>query len=159
MVLRGMVDRSAVPALPGVRECGVDDLELLDEIDRLSRGAGHGVDHTVMVDQYALRIIRNGDRLGYAYTYTAGGPYLLGATDTETAALLMWASLAEAGDGPIDVDHLTSQHGWAIDVGLRARLQVHNRATSPCGACHPRRRTSRRATSCSRQQPVADSSL
>ncbi len=127
MVLWGTVDRSAVPALPGLREGGVDDLELLDEIDRLSRGAGHGVDHPVMVDQFALRIIRNGDRLGYAYLYAAGGPYLLGASDIETAALLMWASLAEAGDGPIDVDHLTSQHGWAIDVGLRAGLQVHNR--------------------------------
>lgn len=127
MVLWGTVDRSTLPALSGVREGGPNDVELLDEIDRLSRGAGHGVDHTVMVDQYALRIIRDGDRLGYAYLYSAGGPYLLAATDTGTAARIMWATFAEAGPDPIDVDHLTSQHGWAVDVGLRAGLQVHNR--------------------------------
>ncbi len=127
MLLWGIVDRSALPALPAVREGGPDDIELLDEIDRSSRGAGHGVDHTVMVDQYALRIIEAGERRGYVYLYSAGGPYLLAATDTETAGLLMWSSFAEAGDEPIDVDHLTSHHGWAIDVGLRAGLQVHNR--------------------------------
>ncbi len=127
MLLWGAVNRSALPVLPTLREGGPADLELLDDVDRVSRGAGHGVDHTVMLEQYALRVIEDGQRIGYVYLYAAGGPYLLAATDSATAAVLLWAALAEAGDAPVDVDHLTSHHGWAIDVGLRAGLQVHNR--------------------------------
>ena len=128
MLMWGTVRRSALPVLTGVREGGVDDVELLDEIDRSARGAGHGPDHLVMIDQYRLLVVENGDQRGYTYLYGHGAPYLLAATDTATASIALWAALAATeGDAPIDFDHLTSRHGWAIDIGLRAGLELHGR--------------------------------
>ena len=47
----GSPRRAALPAVSGVREGSIDDMELMDAADRASRGAGHGVDHTLMAEQ------------------------------------------------------------------------------------------------------------
>jgi len=128
MLLWGEVRRAALPAVHGVRAGNVGDVDMLDAIDRQVRGAGHGPDHVLMATQHRLLVLEDGASRGYAYLYDAGVPYLLAATDAATSTRLLWAGLAEAPTGvPVDVQHLTSRHGWAIDVGLAAGLEVHNR--------------------------------
>ncbi len=128
MLMYGKVNRAALPRVAGVRDGGVDDIPLLDEIDRATRGAGHGVDHEVMVEQYPLVIADQAGRRGYAYLYSTGAPYLLAALDPASAEALLWAALATTDPTEeVDFGHLTSQHGWAIDIGLQVGLELHSR--------------------------------
>src|SRR6476659_2113769 len=92
-LLYGAPRRDAIPAVRGVREGGPDDLALLDSADRASRGASHGVDHTLLLEQYRLVVVDEGARHGYAYLYASGRPYLLAATDDEVAGRLLWEAL------------------------------------------------------------------
>ncbi len=128
MLMWGKVDRSALPTVPGLRDGSAADVEMLDDIDRASRGAGHGVDHDVMVAQHPLLVVENGSSRGYAYVYDNGGPYLLAATDVRAAEHVLWAALARSEPTEhVDFHHLTAAHGWAVDIGLRAGLELHNR--------------------------------
>jgi GNAT superfamily N-acetyltransferase len=128
MVCHGTVRRGALPAVQGVRDGRANDFELLDAIDRTTRGAGHGVDHAVMAEQFPLIVINEAGHRGYAYLYPTGTPYLLSATDDETATRLLWTALATSdGTEPTGFHYLTSRHEWAVDIGLRAGLEVHNR--------------------------------
>ncbi|MBA2559680.1 MAG: hypothetical protein H0V07_07265 [Propionibacteriales bacterium] len=122
------MQRSVLPCLTGVRPGDGSDIELLDAIDRSARGAGHGADHEVMIEQYRLIVVEHGASRGYSYLYATGAPYLLAATDVAAAESALWAALAatDATD-EIDFDHLTSRHGWAIDIGLGAGLELHGR--------------------------------
>lgn len=87
----------------------------------------HGVDHVVMIDQYRLLVVENGAQRGYVYLHGVGGPYMLAATDTATAATALWAALGESDPAElVDFDHLTGRHGWAVDIGLRAGLELPN---------------------------------
>jgi predicted N-acetyltransferase YhbS len=127
-LLWGSPRRDAIPAVSGIREGDADDIELMEAADRATRGAGHGVDHELMLEQYRMVVIDEGDRFGYAYLYASGRPYLLAATDDEVAGRLLWEALAATtADAPIDISSLTGQHQWAIEIGLRAGLEVHNR--------------------------------
>jgi hypothetical protein len=47
----------------------------------------------------------------------------LGATTEAAARQLLWASLAEAGE-EVEVDWLSANQQWAIDVCLDARLSL-----------------------------------
>ena len=51
---------------------------------------------------------------------------LLAASNRRTAARLLWAALADApSDQPVHVPHLTAVNQWAIQVGMAARLELH----------------------------------
>jgi GNAT superfamily N-acetyltransferase len=127
-LLWGSPRRDAIPAVKGVREGGPEDRELMDSADRMTRGAGHGVDHTLMLEQYRLVVIDEGERYGYAYLYPSGRPYTLAATDDEVAGRLLWEALAATTEGePIDVGNLTGRHAWAVDIGIRAGMELYNR--------------------------------
>lgn len=128
MLMWGRVNRSVLTTVPGLRDGTAADIEMLDDIDRASRGAGHGVDHHVMGEQHLLLVVENGSSRGYAYVYDNGGPYLLAATDVAAAEDVLWAALARSDPTvPVDFHHLTAAHGWAVDIGLRAGLELHNR--------------------------------
>ncbi len=128
VMLAGSVRRDALPVLPRLRDGGADDIELLNEIDRASRGHAHGVDHEVMVSQHRLVVIESGSARGYCYIYAKGSPYVLSATDVPTAQELLWASLAETSpdDDDVSFGDMTAEHLWAFDVGFRAGLGIHN---------------------------------
>ena len=65
---------------------------------------------------------------GYAYVDDNGIPVLLAATSRRTAAKLLWEALASAPVGAtLEVGHITSANHWALDVGLAARLSIHQR--------------------------------
>lgn len=128
MLSWGTVDRSTIPALRRVRDGSAADVELCDEVDRRTRGAGHGVDHGLLAADSPLIVIDDAAGRGYCYLRPVGGPGLLAATDELTAAELLWESLARATDAP-DVRFLfaTAEQEWATDVALAARLEIHSR--------------------------------
>ncbi|MBA2445716.1 MAG: GNAT family N-acetyltransferase [Nocardioidaceae bacterium] len=128
MLMWGKVDRSTLPRLPHGREGGPNDIEFMDGIDREARGAGHGEDHEVMLSQFRLKIVETPRSRAYVYIRAEGGPYLLAATDEAAARKALWASLAESdAETPIDSHSITGHQAWAIDVGLAAGMQLHNR--------------------------------
>ncbi|WP_435744063.1 GNAT family N-acetyltransferase [Nocardioides sp. SYSU DS0663] len=125
MRLTGRVDRSAIPvdALAKVRDGSAGDVDLMDSLDRLARGAGHGVDHELMLRQWHLLVTDTTTGSGYVYVDERGRPALLAASDRRTGARLLWSALAEAHD-QVTVGHVTGANQWVLDVGFAARLQL-----------------------------------
>jgi GNAT superfamily N-acetyltransferase len=128
MLSWGTVDRSAIPALHRVRDGSAADVDWCDEVDRRTRGAGHGIDHELLRADYPLAVIDDAAGRGYCYLRPAGGAYLLAATDELTASELLWESLARASDRPeLGFHFATAEQEWAVDVALAARLEIHGR--------------------------------
>ncbi len=126
MFLRGAVERSAIPVVEGIREGDVADVDLLNSVDRLTRGAAHLSDHEVLLEQFRLIVADHVTGLGYAYVDDSGNPVLLAATEPRAASQLMWEALASSTpDDPVSVRHITSVNSWALDVGLVARMAIH----------------------------------
>lgn len=125
LLLRGVVDRSALPAVEHVREGTAGDQELMDSIDRQVRQAAHGGDHAVLRDLYRLLVTDRGTGAGYAYVDDKGQVALLAATNRRTATRLLWEAMAATPPGQqIELSHVTAHNEWAVDVGLAARLSV-----------------------------------
>ena len=120
MHLRGTVDRSVLPAVTGLREGDASDFELLDRIDRVHRGGGHGPDHASLLESGRLVV----DVAGRGYAYLAGGRVeLVAALEEDTAARLLWHCLATA-EGEAVLAHVTGANQWAVEIGIRARLEL-----------------------------------
>lgn len=119
----GRVRRDAVPALSGVREGDRGDLDLIADLDRLQRGGPHGPDLDVLLRFDArLLVLDDGPRRGYALI--DDGPRILTATDVRSAATLLWAALAESGDGDVALAILRADQQWAVDVAVTAGLRL-----------------------------------
>ena len=127
MLLRGVVDRAAIPVVDRVREGSAGDIDLMNSVDRSTRGAAHGSDHELLLGQFRLVVTDRSTGSGYAYADVATGqPVLVAATNRRTATDLMWECLAAGAEGDeVEVHHITSVNDWALDVGLEARLDVH----------------------------------
>ena len=126
MFLTGTVDRAAIPTIDKVREGTSADVDLMNSVDRQTRGAAHGVDHELL--QRSLRAVVSDSTTGsgYAYVDETGRVHLLAASNRRTAARLLWSALADAPAGaPVTVAHLTAANQWAIQVGMAARLELH----------------------------------
>ena len=123
LALSGTVDRAAIPVIDKVREGSAADIELMDSIDRRTRGAAHGPDHVVMQQLWRLVVSDTTTGSGYAYVDRDGAVMLLAATNRRTASRLLWEALASTS-GDTDVRHVTSANEWAIDVGMTARLDL-----------------------------------
>lgn len=126
MFLTGVVDRSAIPLVERVREGGPGDVDLLNSIDRGTRGAAHLGDHELLAAQFRLLVVVRAGASGYAYVDAAGSPCLVAATDRRTAARLVWEAFASSAPGAtVSLHHVTAANEWAIDVGMAARLSLH----------------------------------
>ena len=124
MFLTGTVDRSALPVVAKVREGSAGDIDLMDSIDRQTRGAAHGPDHPMMLGFWRLLVSDTTTGSGYAYVDEKGNVALLAATNRRTATRVLWAALADA-PGEVGIHHVTAANEWAIDVGMAARLELH----------------------------------
>lgn len=124
MHLTGTVDRNAIPVVEKVRDGSAGDVDLMDSLDRLARGAGHGPDHELMLRTWRLLVSDTSTGRGYVYVDERGRPGLLAASDRRTATRLLWAALAQS-PGEVTVPHVTAANQWAIDVGLAAGLELH----------------------------------
>jgi predicted N-acetyltransferase YhbS len=128
MLLTGPVDRDVLPVVEHVRDATAADRDLMDSVDRQVRGAAHGVDHAVLGELYRAVVVDRPTGSGYAYVDRDGGPYLLAATSRRAATALLWETLAATSpDRPATVSHVTTGNGWAIDVGMAARMELHTR--------------------------------
>jgi hypothetical protein len=123
MYLTGTVDRAAIPVVDRVREGSAADIDLMDSLDRATRGAAHGIDHELMLRSWRLLVSDSSTGSGYAYLNERGHLALLAAGNRRTAARLLWAALA---DGPEEttIAHVTGANQWVLDVGFAARLQL-----------------------------------
>lgn len=124
MLARGTVDRSAIPVVEHVREAGISDRDLMDSVDRRTRGAAHGSDHALLARMGRPLVSETRDASGYVYVDPGGSVVALAATDRRTATRLLWAALAESS-GEVVLGHVTQANEWAVDVALAARLEVH----------------------------------
>lgn len=126
MELRGVVNRSALPVVDGIRPGSPGDLDLVDSIDRRVRGATHRPDHAVISTHADLLVCDLLTGSGYAYV---DGPRiaLLAATNRNVAQRLLWSALARTA-GEALVRSLTADQDWALDVGLAAGLEVQQDA-------------------------------
>jgi hypothetical protein len=120
MFLRGTPDRSQIPVVDKVREGTEGDFDLMDSVDRQTRGAAHGVDHQVLIRQH--RLVVSESSTGQGYAYLDDGTALLAATDRRTASRLLWEAIASSDD--VLIGHITPENDWAVDVGLAARLEL-----------------------------------
>jgi GNAT superfamily N-acetyltransferase len=120
MFLRGTPDRSTIPVVDKVREGGPTDIDLMDSVDRRTRGAAHGADHQLLIEQ--LRLVVSDTSSGQGYAYVDDGVALLAATDRRTAARLMWEAIASSDN--LLIGHITPENDWALEVGLAARLEL-----------------------------------
>ncbi len=121
MFLRGTPDRTQIPVVEKVREGSEHDIDLMNSVDRQTRGAAHGVDHELLLRQFRLVVSESSSAQGYAYL--DDGVALLAATDRRTATRLLWEAIASSDD--VLVGHLTAENSWAVDVGLAARLELY----------------------------------
>jgi GNAT superfamily N-acetyltransferase len=125
MSLVGPVDRSLLPVVDKVRPGTSADVDLMNSVDRQTRGAAHLHDHEYLLDTAALAVSDSGTGSGYVY-YGEKGVHLLAATDRRTASRLLWEALAASRPGErFEVQHVTAANEWAIDVGMAARLELH----------------------------------
>ena len=120
MFLRGSPDRTTIPVVEKVREGSASDIDLMNSLDRRTRGAAHGADHVIMLEQY--RLVVSDTSTGQGYAYLDDGVALLAATDRRTAARLMWEAIASSDD--VLIGHITPENDWAVGVGLAARLEL-----------------------------------
>jgi GNAT superfamily N-acetyltransferase len=111
-----------VSAPAGIREGGVDDIPFTAAIDRQVRGAAHGPDIGALLAMNQTLLIAE---RGYAVARPGGGVRLLAALDTDAAAELLRAALADA-DGEVSVDWLTARQQWAIAVCVEAGLRLES---------------------------------
>ncbi|NYE38875.1 GNAT superfamily N-acetyltransferase [Nocardioides cavernae] len=126
MTLTGVVDRAAIPVVDRVRDGSAGDLDLLDSVDRRTRGAAHLGDHELLLAQFRLVVTDHPTGSGYAYVDSDGTPVLVAATNRRTAAHLTWEALASSAPGAqVSVPHVTAANQWALDVGLAARLAIY----------------------------------
>lgn len=123
MYLRGTVDRSAIPAVDHVREGTVGDTDLMESLDRLRRGSGHGPDHVFLQSAFRPLVVDSTKGSGYAYVDPTGSVALLAATTVRVAARLLWTAIAE-GPAVQTIGHVTAANAWAIDVGTACRLDL-----------------------------------
>lgn len=123
MHLVGAVDRATLPIVDRVREGTGTDIDLMDSVDRRTRGAAHGPDHHLLLESSRLIVVDRTTGSGYAYLTPEGSPALLAATNRRTATDLLWEALASAPGGTVmRVDRVTAANQWALDVGLEAGL-------------------------------------
>lgn len=124
---KGRVERSTIPAVEGIRDGSwAMDRDLIDQLARQVRGAAMTQD----LDHLATRPVRfvvDTSGRGYALLQEHG-TVALAATDEDAARRLLWTVIAEADDS-VEIDWLSNDKQWAIDVCLDARLGLHGGAT------------------------------
>jgi len=134
----GVVRRETLPVTERVREATTADINLADSVDRRTRGAGDGVDHTVLAAGMAMLVVDRPEGQGYCYLRSPGAVYLLAATTERAAAELLWAGLASGTAGEsVQVPHVTAANQWALDVAVGAGLDIQTRGYLALRAMRP----------------------
>ena len=122
-----------------VREGTAGDVDLMDSVDRQTRGAAHGADHELMLAQLPAAGRRDTTTgSGYAYVDGRAASHLLAATNRRTATRLLWEALADGADEPVArrARHGRQRVGGRRRAGGPARA-LHRAATWRCAGMKP----------------------
>ena len=124
----GQPDRRAIPSsLPG-RDGDEGDLELVAEVEtQLGRSRGEDVAFRLTVQPCRLDVVDSGPGRGWVLWHP-GRLAMLGATDEQTAAVLLWRFLA-GSEEQVLVHGLTAAQQWAFDVFHQAHLSAQIRGS------------------------------
>lgn len=128
--MRGVVDRDRLGALDGAAVAGSSrDQDMLDSVDRRLRGGAHGPDHAYLMRHHRLVVADDLAGSGYCYIGDDGKVALLGATSRRLATRVLSAALLGVDEGVVvEVHDVTAEQQWAVDVGLRAGLELRSEA-------------------------------
>lgn len=127
MVLRGQVDRGALPDHTRVRTGDVRDLDLLDSVDRRARGSAHGPDHRFLAGTHRLLVLDRPSGQGYAWVRPDGSPSVVAATHHNAARRVLWEVLASAPVGAtLEISGVSSGNQWALEVATKAGLHIRH---------------------------------
>ncbi|MCP9205707.1 GNAT family N-acetyltransferase [Streptomyces sp. NEAU-Y11] len=129
MRLRGTVGPETKARLSppdgAVHEGAARHRDLLDSVDRRTRGGAHGADHELLMAQRRLLVVDDLAGSGYCYVGEDGKVELLAATSRRLAKRLLTAALLCLPEGTdARVPGLTAEQQWAVDVGLEAGLDL-----------------------------------
>jgi GNAT superfamily N-acetyltransferase len=118
----GILDRTRLDA-NGVVDAGRDGIPVADAIGRAVRGAGHGIDLEVALEDGASRLLLAEDR---AFAWVRDERIMLVAgLDEPAATRALNAALAATPPGAsVSVDFLTSGQDWAVRACLDAGLAL-----------------------------------
>ncbi|MDX3075258.1 GNAT family N-acetyltransferase [Streptomyces sp. MI02-7b] len=126
MRLEGAVRKGDLPAPDGaVHEGSAEHRDMMDSVDRRTRGGAHGPDHDQLLTESGLLVVDDLAGSGYCYVGEDGYVRLLAATSRRLATRLLTAALLSLPEGtPARVGNLTAEQQWAVDVGLTAGLEL-----------------------------------
>jgi GNAT superfamily N-acetyltransferase len=124
----GQPDRRAIPpSLPG-REGDEGDLELVAEVEsQLGRSRTEDVAFGLKDGRFRIDVVDGAPGRGWVLWHP-DRLAMLGATNEQTAAVLLWRFLA-GSEGEILVHGLTAAQQWAFDVLHQARLTAQIRGS------------------------------
>jgi GNAT superfamily N-acetyltransferase len=124
----GQPDRRAIPpSLPG-RDGDEGDLELVAEVEvQLGRSRTEDVAFALSDGRCRIDVVDSDPGRGWVLWHP-DRLVMLGATDEQTAAVLLWRFLA-GSEGQILVHGLTAAQQWAFDVLHQARLTAQIRGS------------------------------
>lgn len=126
LTLRGRVSRTDLAGVRHVREGTEADVDLCDSLDRRTRDAAHGPDHALLGQRLRRIVMDHATGQGYAYVDPAGSVRLLAADSRKAARALLWEALAASDPGvPVEITNISAANGWALDVAVAARLEIH----------------------------------
>lgn len=119
----GILDRPRLPPVDGVRDAGLDGVPTADAIGRAVRGAGHGVDLRVALEDPGTRLLVYEDR---AFAVVRDQRVWMVAGLDEPAALraLNGAFLATPPGASVTVDFITAGQDWAVRACIDAGLAL-----------------------------------
>ena len=119
--MRGRPERRGIPtSLPG-RDGHEGDLELVAEVEaQLGRSRTEDVAFALSGGRFHFDVVESGSGRGWVL-WQPERLVMLGATDEQTAAALLWRFLA-ASEGEVLVHGLTAAQQWAFAVLHQARL-------------------------------------
>ena len=120
---KGAVDRSRLPAGHGVRRGRLEDADLADAVAMAQRGAPMTPEWEYAHANEVSSFVTDGPA-GRGFALARGNDVVSVAATTEDAARrLLWTALAELEE-PAEVEWLTGEQQWAIDVVVDARLAL-----------------------------------
>jgi len=123
--LTGPVDPARLGPLDGaVHEGTAHHRDLMDSVDRRTRGGAHGPDHEELLRHHTLLVVDDLAGSGYCYT-RAGRVESLAATSRRLATRLLTAALLTTPpDEPALVTNVVAESQWAVDVAVTAGLRI-----------------------------------
>ena len=100
------------------------DVDLMDSVDRRTRGAAHGPDHALLLGAVPAGGLRHHDRVAATPTSTATGTPRCWRRPTGVRRPGCCGSASPTPATRRPVRHVTAANEWAVDVGLAARLEL-----------------------------------